>query len=591
MGANSSTEHSIVGSAPESKCRPQCMNSDGSWPMPRPRVFPLLIEDTTDADNQMALAGYVQTALSMTKLQMVDHALGIFGVVHRHCDLSFPLAFAKDIVKNRPDFRAFEPSKNAHEGTAVQCLADKLAGLTEADVNGDVDLVCFCEIHRTYMCIMKVIGFDPAKKESWDYIQRVFPSRKLPLCKEHLLSHHYFAREFLFHRGDLDGNSLGDPLGPKSYSKKIGEIDGTVAAKEDGSYDRDEDVKKGYAAARRLRARKIIQEGLDAWDKILGKDHKQWVNECHQMSENLIGEVTDVVIMAPCTLSRNDWHNLRNCKRVWGMFFALDNAAEYGHWVMEEKAKNIFRNNFNTALDEDGTNLMLEFIRSQEVRAYFHPTELFKGEVGQKSWEIAKIAVDVAKETINNGDLDVPPLLAVYNSYNFAKSPNGDAQQVSDPMIVFELLTFMQNMRIRDKADRAANNDDDQSGDSSRMPVAAYSPAIVQEDKSATHQNHDAAVAAARAKGIPQDRIDKLVRTEKVFVVQPTYEPLNNGTYVGMNLVNRMVGEYSKWLHELLTSKPNLTTPKEMCEVLPIMDVSLKVALSGGNSRPWGCGN
>ena len=26
----------------------------------------------------------------------------------------------------------------------------------------------------------------------------------------------------------------------------------------------------------------------------------------------------------------------------------MDNAAEYGHWVVEEKAKNIFRNNFNT---------------------------------------------------------------------------------------------------------------------------------------------------------------------------------------------------------------------------------------------------
>ena len=36
--------------------------------------------------------------------------------IDRHCDLSFPLAFAKGIVKNRPDFRAFEPVKNAHEG-------------------------------------------------------------------------------------------------------------------------------------------------------------------------------------------------------------------------------------------------------------------------------------------------------------------------------------------------------------------------------------------------------------------------------------------------------------------------------------------
>merc|ERR1719331_2446248 len=81
--------------------------------------------------------------------------------------------------------------------------------------------------------------------------------------------------------------------------------------------------------------------------------------------------VTDVIIMAPVSLSMGDWLKLRSCKRIWGMFFALDNAAEYGHWVMEEKAKNIFRNNFNTALDEDGTNRMLKFIRSREVRAYF----------------------------------------------------------------------------------------------------------------------------------------------------------------------------------------------------------------------------
>merc|ERR1719331_2700580 len=139
--------------------------------------------------------------------------------------------------------------------------------------------------------------------------------------------------------------------------------------------------------------------------------------------------VTDVIIMAPVSLSMGDWLKLRSCKRIWGMFFALDNAAEYGHWVMEEKAKNIFRNNFNTALDEDGTNRMLEFIRHEEKRAYFHPTELFKGEVGQKSWEVARSAVSVVKDTINNGCFDVPPLLAVYNSYNYAKSPNGDAQR------------------------------------------------------------------------------------------------------------------------------------------------------------------
>ena len=29
-----------------------------------------------------------------------------------------------------------------------------------------------------------------------------------------LRSHHYFAREFLFDRGDLEGNQFGDPLTP-----------------------------------------------------------------------------------------------------------------------------------------------------------------------------------------------------------------------------------------------------------------------------------------------------------------------------------------------------------------------------------------
>ena len=29
---------------------------------------------------------------------------------------------------------------------------------------------------------------------------------------------------------------------------------------------------------------------------------------------------------------------LRAAKRLWGMFFALDNAAEYGHWVVDDKA-------------------------------------------------------------------------------------------------------------------------------------------------------------------------------------------------------------------------------------------------------------
>ena len=31
---------------------------------------------------------------------------------------------------------------------------------------------------------------------------------------------------------------------------------------------------------------------------------------------------------------------------------------------------------------------MLDFIRRKEIRAYFHPTELFKGEVGLKTWSV-----------------------------------------------------------------------------------------------------------------------------------------------------------------------------------------------------------
>merc|ERR1719203_1681960 len=115
---------------------------------------------------------------------------------------------------------------------------------------------------------------------------------------------------------------------------------------------------------------------------------------------------------------------------------------------MEEKAKNIFRNNFNTGLDEDGTLRMLQFLSQREVRAFFHPTELFKGNIGKMSWEVARIAVAPVKESIQRGNLDVPPLLAVYNCYNAAKSPNCDPQQISDPMIVFEYLNFVNNLTM-----------------------------------------------------------------------------------------------------------------------------------------------
>lgn len=67
-----------------------------------PKSFPLLIEDTTDADNQIALAGFCNGALA--NLSEVTVPKGIFGVSRRHVDLSFPLAFAKGIAKKPTRF-------------------------------------------------------------------------------------------------------------------------------------------------------------------------------------------------------------------------------------------------------------------------------------------------------------------------------------------------------------------------------------------------------------------------------------------------------------------------------------------------------
>jgi hypothetical protein len=252
---------------------------------------------------------------------------------------------------------------------------------------------------------------------------------------------------------------------------------------------------------------------------------------------------------------------------------------------MEAQAKNIFRNNFNTALDEEGTMNMLQFIRQREIRAYFHPTELFKGDVGKKSWEVAREDVRGVRDAINRGDVDVPPLLAVYNCYNAAKSPNCDPQQISDPMIVFEYLNFVNNLV-------AAEMDDDGEGKEEAgcmMPVASYGPAVVQVDELATKQNFDVATKSARDKGLSPEEIVRLVRCEKVFVVKPSFEPLNNGCYVGMNLVNRMVPEYSKWLHSLLVAHPPLKSPDQMCAMLPIMENSLKDMQTAPCCKPALC--
>jgi hypothetical protein len=492
------------------------------------------------------------------------------------------LAFNKHIVKNRPDFRAFEPVKNSHEGTGLIPKADVHAGrMDPKEVEEDSDMIANVETHRTYAAVMKACGFNPNMKSSWDFMQRALPLWKLPVCKEHLLSHHFFAREFLFDRGDLDGHKFGDPLPPKGYNKAIADIDGEVAADETGKYDRDADVERGLAAARRQRARKIIEESLAKWDKILQQPHKQWMEASEKISRIMVSSVTDVVIMAPCTLTLGHWSQLRNCKRVWGMFFALDNAAEYGHWVMEAAAKNIFRNNFNTGLDEDGTVRMLQFIRHREIRAYFHPTELFKGEIGKKSWEVARDDVKGVKDAIQRGNVEVPPLLAVYNCYNAAKSPTCDPQQISDPMIVFEYLNFVNNLV---KASAAAETDNDVVEEAGcMMPVASYGPAVVQEDVAATAENYKVALASAQAKGLSQEDVQRLVRREKVFVVKPSFEPLNNGCYVGMNLVNRMVPEYSKWLHSVLVAYPPLKEPSEICGVMPpIMDLTLQELQSPG---------
>eukprot|EP00913_Durusdinium_trenchii_P028708 g26924.t1 len=337
------------------------------------------------------------------------------GESPRHVDLSFPSAFNRAVAGNRPDFRAFDPVKNFHEGTGMVARADQemdpelLSRAQERAKTGlfwkDSNLILRNEIRRMYSVIMMALGLDPMHQSSWELILRCFPCCVLPFPEEHLLSHHYFAREFLFDRGDLEGNHFGHPLSAKTYNRILNEIDGEVAVDANGAYDRKADVSQGFAQKRRQRARKLVQDALDRWDAVL-----------------------------------------------WGMFFALDNAAEYGHWVVDDKAKNIFRNNFNTALSEQGTLRMLRQIHRKELRAHFHPTELFKGELGQVSWAPARDLVKPVYEAMTSGgDLsEVSPMLGVYNCYNCAKSPKGDPQQISDPLTVFEFLNFSKRYEKQD---------------------------------------------------------------------------------------------------------------------------------------------
>jgi len=524
--------------------------------------LPLLVQDTTDSDNQLSLAGFLSVALN--DLSSVTRVRGIYAVSPRHADLSYPHAFNPAIAGNRPDFRAFEPTKNSHEGTGTVSLADQKSGLVspEATIH-DADMVLRSEIRRTYWVIMKSLGFDPNKKECWELMLRTFPCIRMPLPREHLMSHHYFAREFLFDRRDLCGGEFGSPLCAKDYNRIVSEIDGEVAVTADGAYDRDADVRRGLASSRRERARAIIQSSLDKWDEVLGVTHKTWIDDCESVSAAHLGVVTDVIVMAPCTLQDHHWQCLRNAKRLWGMFFALDNAAEYGHWIVEEKAKNIFRNNFNTALDEDGAILMLKYINHMELRAHFHPTELFKGDLGHRSWEGAKELVKDVYECPEE-NLDPAPLLGLYNCYNCAKSPKGDPQQISDPLTIFEYLNF--------SARHERGTNDASFDPSTFMPVASYSPALIMDDQTATERNYQAACESALSKGIEKERVKLLVRKEKVFVVKLTYEPLNNGVYVGHGLVARMLPEYKKWLTSLLTAKPPLSTPNIKSVVVPVMD-------------------
>jgi len=536
------------------------------------KTFPLLIQDTSDSDNQLALFGFLQNILK--DLPQVSTVNGLWGVSPRHVDLSFPGAFNKAIVGNRPDFRAFEPVKNFHEGTGMVARSDQEMG--NADISRaaleDSKLVLRNEIRRTYAVIMEAGGLDPSHQSSWELMLRCFPCCVLPFPEEHLLSHHYFAREFLFDRGDLEGHRFGDPLSAATYNRIVREIDGEVAVDANGAYDRKADVSQGFAEKRRQRARRLIQDALDRWDDILGSSHMEWLDDAERISKSFLQSVTDVIVMAPMTMTDDLWSKLVTAKRLWGMFFALDNAAEYGHWVVDDKAKNIFRNNFNTALSEQGTLRMLKQIHTKELRAHFHPTELFKGELGQVSWAAARDLVKPVCEAMSSGGdfrSEVSPMLGVYNCYNCAKSPTGEPQQISDPLTVFEFLNFSKRYSQQD-IESSFNPED-------YMPVASYSPSLIMADHATTEQNYRAALDFAKSKGISSEKLHQAVRKEQVFVVKFTYEPLNNGMYAGHGLVKRMLPEYGKWLTGLLTSKPKLKAPDGLTSSTPILESTRQV--------------
>lgn len=541
-------------------------------PMARKQTFPLLIQDTSDSDNQLALFGFLQNILK--DLSQVSTVNGLWGVSPRHVDLSFPSAFNKAIVGNRPDFRAFEPVKNFHEGTGMVARSDQ--EMKDPDLSRgaleDSKLVLRNEIRRTYSVVMQAAGLDPSHQSSWELMLRCFPCNVLPFPEEHLLSHHYFAREFLFDRGDLEGHRFGDPLTAATYNRIVNEIDGEVAVDASGAYDRKADVSQGLAEKRRQRARRFVQDALDRWDKILRASHMEWIDDAERIATSFLGSVTDVIVMAPVTMTDDIWAKLVTAKRLWGMFFALDNAAEYGHWVVDDKAKNIFRNNFNTALSEQGTLRMLKQIHSKELRAHFHPTELFKGELGKVSWEAARDLVVPVYEAMNSGGeflSQVSPMLGVYNCYNCAKSPKGEPQQISDPLTVFEFLNFSKRYSQSD-VESSFNPED-------YMPVASYSPSLIMADHATTEQNYRAALDFAKSKGISKERLQQAVRKEQVFVVKFTYEPMNNGMYAGHGLVKRMLPEYGKWLTSLLTAKPDLKAPDGLTSSTPILESTRQV--------------
>ncbi|CAE7949107.1 unnamed protein product, partial [Symbiodinium sp. KB8] len=546
-------------------------------------VYAAVLQDTSDSDNQLALFGFFQEIVK--DVSQVNSVQGIWAVSPRHVDLSFPGAFNK--VGNRPDFRAFDPVswmravKNYHEGTGLVARADQ--EMSDPELAKQALEACLQnrvwvrDFDIRYTSIMMASGLVlPFPEEHLLLLPQlgnvITVNLQLTPGRNQSVSQAAQALELLTNAWRVDFCRRTS----KSYNRIVGEIDGEAKA-----WDR--------------------FPRLEQWDAILGVDHLDWL----LLGAIVVGETQRAT--GKCLSVLQPRSKLRTAKRLWGMFFALDNAAEYGHWVVDDKAKNIFRNNFNTALDEQGTLRMLKQIHTkacitshifnagsictlvEELRAHFHPTELFKGELGQVSWADARDLVKPVFDLMANG------------GYNCAKSPKGDPQQISDPLTVFEYLNFSQrfakqdasclNVIVRKWVSYASFNPEDYMpagapGVLKGIPgrifdprVASYSPSLIMADHDTTEQNYRSAWEFAKGKGIPEERLQKAVRKEQVFVVKFTYEPLNNGMYTGHGLVKRMLPEYGKWLSSLLTAKPDLKAPEHMSLSIPILESTRCLAM------------